>query len=357
MNVRSSIMGGAVPLISRGAGLTTRVGIAGVSGYAGVELLRILSAHPRVEVAALSAGRSAGQPLAQVWPGLQGPALELEALDAAAWAERCDVVFLALPHGVSSSFVPALLDNGARVIDLGADFRLRDPAVYAAAYGHAHPAPALLPEAVYGLPEAHRDRLAGARLVAVPGCYPTATSIAALPLVEAGLADVVISDCMSGISGAGRSPGARNLYAEVQESVTAYGLAGTHRHTVEMEQLLGVPVVFTPHLVPMVRGMFATVKIRLPRPVDQASLHELYQRRYADHPAVTVIDAPPATRDLRGTANAQVHVAVDQQRGVATVCCAIDNLGKGAAGQAVHAFNLALGLPETLGLPMVPLLP
>ena len=333
-----------------------RVGIAGVSGYTGVELLRILSAHPGVQVAALAAGQQAGRSLLQVWPGWTGrldlPLVEVDALAGAG----LDAVFLGLPHGVSAAVAPALLDAGLVVIDLGADFRLRDPAVYASAYG-PHPCPQRLAQAVYALPELHRQDLPGARLLACPGCYPTATAIAALPLVEAGLADHVVSDCLSGVSGAGRKAGPRNLYCEVQESATAYGLAGSHRHTPEMEQTLGVPVVFTPHLVPMVRGMIATVKVRLLRPTPQAALHALYVERYRDHPAVIVRDEPPQSADVRGTAAAHVHVAVDPARGFATAVCAIDNLGKGAAGQAVHAFNLAMGLPETQGLPLVPLLP
>ncbi|RME22151.1 MAG: N-acetyl-gamma-glutamyl-phosphate reductase [Deltaproteobacteria bacterium] len=335
-----------------------RVGIAGVSGYAGVELLRLLHRHPAVRITALSAGRGAGRALSDLWPGWTGAALPpVGRLDVDHLAEHCDVVFLALPHGVSQTVVPALLERGVDVVDLGADHRLTDPEAYAAAYGAPHTCPELLSLATYGLPEQNRDVLAGARLVACPGCYPTATAIAALPLVEEGLADLVFSDCLSGISGAGRKAGPRNLYAEVQESVTAYGLAGAHRHTPEMEQALGVPVVFSPHLVPMVRGMLATVKVRLRRPVSGEELRDLYRERYARHPAVVVRDEVPATRDVRGTAAAHVFPLVDIRREVATVVSAIDNLGKGAAGQAVHAFNLSRGLPETAGLPLVPLLP
>jgi len=338
--------------------MAVRVGIAGVSGYAGVELLRILAAHPGVEIVALAAGGAAGLPLDEIWPGWTGRLdLPVEELQAEALGDRCDAVFLGLPHGVSAKVVPGILAQGAAVIDLGADFRLRDPAVYAAAYGLAHPCPELLPEAVYALPELNRARLPGALLLACPGCFPTATAIAALPLVEAGLADMVVSDCLSGVSGAGRKASPRNLYCEVQESAVAYGLAGTHRHTPEMEQELGVPVVFTPHLVPMVRGMIATVKVRLLRKVDAATLQAMYADRYADHLAVIVRDGPPASGDVRGTAAAHVHVALDAVRGVVTATCAIDNLCKGAAGQAVHAFNLAFGLPETQGLPLFPVLP
>lgn len=333
------------------------VGIAGVTGYTGVELLRVLSQHPNAELAMVCAGQNAGKKLEESWPGLGAlGALPIEPVDVAALARRCGVVFLALPHGVSASVAPALLDAGAIVIDLGADFRLRDPAVYARAYG-PHPCPELLPSAVYGLPEKHRDALRHARLIANPGCYPTATAIAALPLVEAGLVDWLVADCISGISGAGRGPSARNLYCEVQESVTAYAVAGAHRHTPEMEQTLGVPVTFTPHLAPMRRGMLATVHARPKRPVDAETLRALYADRYADHPLVTLRSAPPATSEVRGTARANVFVTLDDARGVITAICAIDNLGKGASGQAVHCMNLALGLPETAGLPQFPLLP
>lgn len=334
-----------------------RVGIAGVSGYTGVELLRLLHAHPGVELVALAAGEAAGRHLSEVWPGWAARLdLPILPLDPAALAASCEVVFLGLPHGVSATVAPALLDAGVVVVDLGADFRLRDPAVYARSYG-PHPCPERLAQAVYALPELNRERLLNARLLAVPGCYPTATAIAALPLVEAGLCDLIVSDCLSGVSGAGRKAGPRNLYCEVQESSTAYGLGGTHRHGSEMEQTLGLPVVFTPHLVPMVRGMIATVKARMQRPVGIEELRQLYLQRYADHPAVIVLDEPPASGWVRGTAAAQVHIALDPARGFATAVCAIDNLGKGASGQAVHAFNLAMGLPETQGLPLFPLLP
>lgn len=333
------------------------VGIAGVTGYTGVELLRILGQHPDVELAMLCAGQNAGKKLRESWQGMgELGELDIEGVDTAALAARCKVVFLALPHGVSATVAQALLPSGVVVIDLGADFRLRDPAVYARAYG-AHPCPELLPRAVYGLPEQQREALRGAQLVANPGCYPTATAIAALPIVEAGLADWLVADCISGISGAGRTANARNLYCEVQESVTAYSIAGSHRHTPEIEQILGVPVTFTPHLAPMRRGMLATVHARAKRPVTLPELRALFAARYADHPAVSLRESPPATAEVRGTARAAVHVAYDADRGVITAVCAIDNLGKGASGQAVHCMNLALGLPETAGLPLYPLLP
>lgn len=338
--------------------MAIRVGIAGVSGYTGVELVRILSAHPAVEITAVAAEKAAGQRLDRVWPGLAGSAeLMVEAMDAAALARRCDVVFLALPHGVSARAAEVLLDGGCRVIDLGADFRLKDAGQYAEVYKLTHPCPALLPEAVYGLPEQNRAQIAGARLIANPGCYPTATAIAALPLVEAGLTTWLVADCLSGISGAGRQPGPRNLYCDVAESVSAYGVAGAHRHAPEIAQVLGRPIVFTPHLVPMVRGMLATVHTALSRPTDAAALRALYAARYADHPMVVLRDRPPSSADVRGSNKVHVHVNVNPADGVATVVSVIDNLVKGASGQAVQNMNLAFGLPETLALPLTPWLP
>lgn len=334
------------------------VGIVGVSGYTGVELHRLLSTHPGAEITAVMAGNAAGKPLAEVWPGLTGLSMErVESMDLGEIAERCDAVFLALPHGVSASIAPGLVASGVRVFDLGADFRLKDPEVYASAYGHPHPHPEVLPLAVYGLPELHREALRGAKLVACPGCYPTAVAIAALPLVEAGLCDWLIADCLSGISGAGRQPGPRNLYCEVQESAVAYNIAGAHRHTPEIEQILGLPVTFTPHLVPMVRGMIATVHGRLSAPTSASELRKRFAERYHGHPMVVLRDAPPATADVRGSNRAHVHVAVDERRGVVTVTAAIDNLVKGAAGQAIQCFNLSFGLPEAQGLPLIPILP
>lgn len=338
--------------------MAIRVGIAGVSGYTGVELVRLLAAHPDVQITAVTADKSAGQRLDRAWPGLLGLVdLDIEATDAEALGRRCDVVFLALPHGVSATVAKGVLAQGARVIDLGADFRLRDAGRYGEVYKLTHPCPELLAEAVYGLPEQNREAIRGARLVANPGCYPTATAIAALPLVEQGLASWLVADCLSGVSGAGRTAGPRNLYCEVQESVTAYGVAGGHRHGPEIAQILSRPLVFTPHLVPMVRGMLATVHTQLTRDLDTAALRRIYAARYADHPMVVLRDEPPQSADVRGTNRVHVHVNVNKADGVATVVSVIDNLVKGASGQAVQNMNLALGLPETRALPLFPLLP
>lgn len=329
-----------------------RVAIAGVSGYTGVELFRLLSAHPDAEITWIGAGKAAGEPLSATWPAY-GPT-PVEALDVDAIASVADTVFLALPHGLSGAFGRDCRARGLQVIDLGADFRLRDPAVYAATYGAAHPAPELLAEAVYGLPELHRAALPGARLIAVPGCYPTATALAALPLVEGGLADWLVADCLSGVSGAGRSPNTRNLYCEVGEAAAAYGVGGAHRHVPEIEQTLGVPVVFTPHLVPMRRGMLATVHARPAKLPSAAALRALFVSRYADCPLVEVTDSPPSTREVRTTGRCRVFPTVDPVRGVISVFAAIDNLGKGASSQAVQCWNLSQGLPEARGINLYP---
>jgi N-acetyl-gamma-glutamyl-phosphate reductase len=343
-----------------------RVGIVGVSGYAGVELLRIVHGHPGLELAWVAAGKWAGKQLDEAWPGWAGlGARTIEAFSPEEIAldgpMGCDAVFLALPHGHAGAIVPGILAKGVRVVDLGADHRLRDAEVYAEHYGAPHPHPEQLATAVYGLAEWNREALAGAMLIATPGCYPTAVALAALPLVglvESGLADAwVVADCISGVSGAGRKAGPRNLFCETTDRAQAYGLGGTHRHAPEMEQTLGIPVSFTPHLAPMNRGMVATVHLKLRGALELAELRARFEDAYGDEPMIQLCDAPPSTADVRGTNRAHLAVAVDARRGVATVCCVIDNLVKGAAGQAVQCLNIALGLPETQGLPVVPLLP
>ena len=250
---------------------------------------------------------------------------------------------------------PGLVEAGLRVVDLGADFRLRDPDTYAEHYGGAHPNPDWLPRAVYGLVEFEREALAGAKLIANPGCYPTAVGLAARPLVDAGLAgDWLVADCMSGVSGAGRNPSTRNIFCEVGESARAYGVGGVHRHVPEIEQTLGMAISFTPHLVPMSRGMVATVHARPAAGIERA--RDVIAERYADEPFVVVRDDVPSTADVRGTNRAHLHVAVDQRRGVITVVSVIDNLVKGASGQAVQSLNAAMGWDETLGLPVFPML-
>lgn len=339
--------------------MSIRCGVVGASGYTGVELLRILTTHPEFDVVYLAAGRSAGENINQIWPALSGlldqPVVSFEAAAAAA---ACDVVFLALPHGISASHTPALLAGGCTVVDLGADFRLKDAAVYERHYRVTHPCPELLSQAVYGLVELTRADLPGARLIANPGCYPTATTLAAWPLVKAGFGhNWLVADCVSGVSGAGRKAVARNLFCEVAETVKAYSPGGKHRHVPEIEQTLGVTVVFTPHLVPMKRGMLATVHVPVGDALDFDGLRSLYHSTYADDSMVVIRDDQPATGDAVATNRAHIGLALDRHRGVATITCAIDNLVKGAAGQAIQAANVALGLPEAAGLPLFPVLP
>lgn len=280
--------------------------------------------------------------------------MELSSLDVAEVIGGSELVFLALPHGVSAPLVARFLTAGLQVVDLGADFRLGDAALWLESYGSPHPCPGLLETAVYGLPELVDGSLSGARLIAAPGCYPTATTLAAWPLVSLG-ASWIVADCMSGVSGAGRSPGPRNLYCAVNEASVAYGVGGTHRHGLEIERNLGgVKVSFTPHLVPMNRGLLATVHAQLPCSADE--VNAAYAAAYEGHPLVVLRDRPPSTGEVRGTAMAHLHVAVDPGRGVVTATCAIDNLLKGAGAQALQALNLANGWPETLGLPLTPVL-
>lgn len=329
-----------------------KAGVAGASGYAGGELLRLLWSHPDLDVAVATADRSAGRAVADVAPGLAAayPSLRLDATTPEAFA-GCDVVFLALSHGASAPLVAALGSSVPLVVDLGADLRLADAATWARCYGGEHPAPGLLGTAVPGLVERHRDALGGARRVAVPGCYPTAAVLALAPLVESGLAGrgAVVVDAMSGASGAGASPSALLHLPALAGDVTAYGLEG-HRHTPEMEAELGVPVCFTPHLVPIDRGLLATCHAQAAEGVTTESVLEALHTAYDHEPFVNVVADPPRPKAVRGTNVALVSAVVDRRSGQLTTLCAIDNLGKGAAGQAIQAANVALGLDETAGL-------
>jgi N-acetyl-gamma-glutamyl-phosphate reductase len=334
-----------------------RASVAGASGYAGGELVRWLAHHPRVEVVHLTAFREQGRPLGDVFPNLRGFADHM--LNGTGWrqmGEDSDVVFLALPHGAAIEAVPTLLESAARVIDLGADFRLKDAATYARWYGSDHGAPGLLPEAVYGLPEANREKVRSARLVANPGCYPTAAALALLPLLASGhVRGPVIVDAKSGVSGAGRNPSAATHFSEVNENVKPYQL-GEHRHGPEMEQTFAeagspVSVYFAPHLAPMTRGILATCYAPLAETLDASDLLALYQAAYAREPFVRVLEHDlPQTKATLGSNFCDVAVRVDGQRGLAVVVSAIDNLVKGAAGQAIQNMNLMFGLPETEGL-------
>ena len=255
------------------------VGIVGITGYTGLELVGLINAHPELTLTLGCAGASAGRPLAAVWPSLLGVVdLEVETLSCERIADACELVFLAMPHGQGAHLAPKLLEAGVRVIDLGADFRLKNPALYHAYYGLEHPSPGLLDEAVYGLPERFRDAIANARLIANPGCYPTAVSLAAYPLLDVAKGPIVAS-CLSGVSGAGRSAVERTRYCESADQARPYGIGGTHRHTPEIEQnLMGHPVVFTPHLVPMSRGIVASVYIQHEDALNPGNVQALYEQ-------------------------------------------------------------------------------
>jgi N-acetyl-gamma-glutamyl-phosphate reductase len=321
-------------------------------------VVRWLARHPRVELAHVTAFREQGRPLAEVFPNLRGFAGQT--LNGTGWPEMAqdsDVVFLALPHGAAIEAAPVLLEKGTRVIDLGADFRLKDPAAYARWYGSEHGAAHLLDDAVYGLPEQNRACLPSARLVANPGCYPTAAALALLPLVRGGHANgPVIVDAKSGVSGAGRNPSAATQFSEVNENVKPYKI-GAHRHGPEMEQTFAlagapVPVYFAPHLTPMTRGILATCYVPLAGVLSEAEALALYLDAYRDEPFVRVLegDELPQTKATLGSNFCDVAVRVDRQRGLAVAVSAIDNLVKGAAGQAIQNMNLMFGFPETEGL-------
>lgn len=341
-----------------------RVGIVGGTGYTGVELLRLLALHPQAEIVAITSRSEAGVAVSDLFPSLRHRIdLRFTEPDAGRLAE-CDAVFFATPNGTAMTMAPALLAAGVRVIDLAADFRLRDAAEWEDWYGMPHACPELLDEAVYGLPELNRDRIAGARLIANPGCYPTAVLLGFMPLVETGLVDAgsLIADAKSGVSGAGRKASVPTLMAECGESFKAYGVSG-HRHLPEIRQALGwmaggeVGLTFVPHLLPMIRGIHATLYAGLVG--EPQDLQALFEQRYAGEPFVDVLPAGshPETRSVRGVN--QCRLAVHRPRGGDTVVVlsVIDNLTKGAAGQAVQNLNLLFGLPETMGLEGIALLP
>jgi N-acetyl-gamma-glutamyl-phosphate reductase len=341
-----------------------RASVAGASGYAGGEVVRWLARHPRVDVVHLTAFREQGKPLTDVFPNLRGFAGQT--LNGAGWRQMAadsDVVFLALPHGAAFEAAPEILEGGARVIDLGADFRLKDPASYERWYGSPHGATELLGGAVYGLPEKNRDRVRGARLVANPGCYPTAAALAILPVLGAcTAAGPVIVDAKSGVSGAGRNPTTATHFSEVNENLKPYNL-GNHRHGPEMEQTFAaagtpVPVYFAPHLAPMTRGILATCYVPLARELPQDEAAALYVDAYRDHPFVRVLETDlPQTKATLGSNFCDVAIRVDAERHLAVAVAALDNLVKGAAGQAIQNMNLMFGFPETEGLWMPAIFP
>ncbi len=344
------------------------VGIVGASGYTGAELLRLLAGHSRVELRLVTSRSLAGTAVASHFPNLRGHIdLSFSAPDARALG-ACDVVFYATPHAVAMESAAGVLSGGARVIDLSADFRIRDIACWEHWYGAGHGSPELVAEAVYGLPEVNREPIRGARLIAVPGCYPTAVQLALLPLLENRLVDEsrLIADAKSGVSGAGRKAAVPYLLCEASESVSAYAVAG-HRHHPEIVQGLdsaaGGPVglTFVPHLTPMIRGMLATcyARVRDPESCDGALLQAVFARRYADEPFVRVLPAGvlPATREVRASNICEIAVHYQEDSAMVIVLAAQDNLVKGAAGQAVQCMNIMFECPESEGLEGIGLLP
>ncbi len=339
-------------------GETKAVAVLGASGYTGVELLRLLASHPKFEVVAATASSHEGMAVADLQPSLAGAyaGLVLGPTEAGA-ADGADVVFCALPHGASQQLVPELLAKAGHVVDLAADFRLKDAGLYPTWYGEEHTCPELLDEAVYGLPELRREELPGSRLVAAPGCYVTAAVLALAPLVRAGAVDPtgVVVDAASGVSGAGRKQAENTQFCTVDEDFTAYGLLN-HRHTPEMEQALGAQILFTPHLAPMNRGILATCYARSANGYDDRPLAVL-ANAYASEPFLVVSERSPSTKATFGSNTAHLTARLDQRTGWVIAICALDNLVKGAAGQAVQCANAVLGWPETTGLPLAGLAP
>lgn len=342
-----------------------KVGIVGGTGYTGVELLRLLAGHPQARVEVITSRSEEGIRVADMFPNLRGHydlAFTVPDVDRLA---RCDVVFFATPHGVAMSMAPELIDRGVRVIDLGADFRIKDIPLWEQWYNLEHTCPELVQQAVYGLPEVNREAIREAQLVGCAGCYPTAVQLGFMPLLEQGLIDHrrLIADCKSGVTGAGRAAKVPNLLTEASESVKAYGVPG-HRHLPEIRQglsaMAGRPVglTFAPHLMPMIRGIHATLYAVLKDPVGP-DLQALFEARYRDEPFVDVLPAGahPETRSVKGSNQCRISVHQPQGEDVVVVLSAIDNLVKGASGQAVQVMNIMFGLPETTGLELVALMP
>jgi len=333
------------------------VGVFGASGFAGAELLRLAAAHPRLEVQLATADSRAGGRVADLYPNLAAvyPDLVLTEVDPAV-ADGLDLVFMALPHGASQDLVPDLRKRVGTIVDLAADFRLKDPSLYPTWYGEAHRHPDLLAEAAFGIPELFRTELGGAQLVAAAGCYVTAAALALAPLVRGGQIEPagIVVDAASGVSGAGRAAKDHTHFNVVDEDFTAYGLI-RHRHTPEIEQAIGAQVIFTPHLAPMNRGILATCYARPTAPaVDPlGALKDFYR----DEAFIVVSERSPSTKATLGSNCVHLTARSDPRTGWVVVLSALDNLTKGAAGQAIQCANLALGLPETTGLPMVGVYP
>lgn len=349
----------------------TKVAIVGASGYSGEELVRLLLSHPYAELVAVTSRQQAGQTVAQVFPKFashpRAKALRFVEPNAELLATQADIVFLALPHGVAAEFAVPLLNGGARVIDLSADFRLKSAAIYKEFYAHDHPAPELLAKSVYGLPEVHRAAIKGATLVASPGCYPTSVLLPSLPLMRAGIIKPqgIIADSMSGVSGAGRKAELDYLFVECNESVRPYGVP-KHRHLSEIEEQLAlaaggpVTIQFTPHLIPVNRGILTTLYLAPAKHFSTAAeaaalgeqINACYQAAYALEPFVRVLEgkALPDTKNVVGTNVCEIAWRLDPRTGRLIVMSAEDNIVKGASGQAVQSFNIMCAYPETAGL-------
>ncbi len=341
-----------------------KVGIVGGTGYTGVELLRLLASHQEVEVVAITSRAESGRRVDDLYPNLRGIYDLAYTEPAPKTLAACDIVFFATPHNVAMNLVPELLAAGTRVIDLSADYRIRDDQLWSKWYGEPHASPELLADAVYGLPEVNRAQIVDAQLLACPGCYPTSVQLGLIPLLSRGLVDPahLIASSASGVSGAGRQAKIDNLLSEVSDSFKAYGVAG-HRHLPEIEQGLsdvaGSPVslTFVPHLLPMIRGIHSTLFAQLN---DSAvDLQGLYEQWYVDEPFVDVLPAGvfPQTRTVKGANRCQISLQVPQGRDTVVIMVAIDNLVKGASGQAIQNMNIMLGLPEDMGLKQIGLLP
>ena len=345
-----------------------KVGIVGGTGYTGVELLRLLANHPGAEVVAVTSRKEAGMKVAEMFPSLRGRVDVAFSTPDETDLKACDVVFFATPHGVAMAQARELLEAGVKVIDLAADFRLKDPAVFAKWYAMEHSCTDLLAEAVYGLPEVNREAIQQARLIGMAGCYPTSVQLGLLPLLEGGKqyieTDTLIADCKSGVSGAGRKAEVGTLFAEVGDNFKAYGVKG-HRHSPEIEQGLSaihgasVKLTFVPHLTPMIRGIHSTIYARLKPEGRDVDFQQLFEQRFASEPFVDVLPAGscPETRSVRGANTARIAVHRPGNGDLLVILVVEDNLVKGASGQAVQVMNLMFGQPENAGLDIVPLMP
>ena len=341
---------------------SVRTAVVGASGYSGQELLRYLARHPVFRLAIVTSRQSAGEPLSKSVHGLPRELGALTFVDSAPdakLAEQADLFFLAVPHGTAAPYAVALRKAGKTVVDLSADFRTTDPAIYKEFYGHDHPAPELLPEAVYGIPEIHRDRLKSARLIAAPGCFPTSIILPLAPFLKAGLIepDSIVISSLSGASGAGRKVELRLLFGEINDNMYPYSVP-KHRHLGEIEQELTLAsgkkavVTFVPHLIPIHRGMLSTIAAKLTRSRTDAELQDVLRKAYGDEPFVELLEAPslPEARQVANSNRIQIAARVDDRTNRLLLFSAIDNLGKGNASQAIQAANLACGLEEKLGL-------